>query len=86
MTIKMTSKHQITIPKQITDALGLAQGAIFDVQLKRGRIELIPLELTEKAFNQEDYAKMDELVTKEKGLGKKVTDDFIKNLKKGVVK
>ena len=54
MTIKMTSKHQITIPKEITKALGLGIGSLFAVKVIKNRIELIPLELSEKVFTEKD--------------------------------
>ncbi len=61
MTITMTSKHQITIPQKIVEALPLEKGALFNVRLKQNRIELVPLEVSEKIFTDDEYKKMDEL-------------------------
>lgn len=79
----MTEKHQITIPKRIAEILGLKKGSIFDVQVYKNRIELIPVEVQEKTFTEEQYKKLDLLCQAEKGKEKKVTKEFIANLKKG---
>lgn len=82
MTVTMTSKHQITIPKRIAAALSLKQGAIFDVAVYKNKIELIPMEIGEKIFTEEEYKKLDYLVKKEHGQEKRVTKKFIGGLKK----
>ena len=41
MTITMTAKNQITIPKKITNALGLGKGSMFEVEVSRDKIEQI---------------------------------------------
>lgn len=83
MTITMTSKHQITIPKQITDVLGLKQGSILDVVINKNRIELIPLETHEKVFSEDEYEKLEMLSQKQQGKEKRVTKKFINKLMKG---
>ncbi len=83
MTVTMTAKHQITIPKKIADVLRLDKGAMFDVVVSRDRIELIPLETTEKVFSDEEYEKLDMLSKKQKGKEKPVTKKFISGLKRG---
>ena len=83
MTVTMTAKHQITIPRKIADVLDLDKGAMFDVVVSRDRIELIPLETKEKVFRKEDYEKLEILSIKEKGKEKPATKRFIDNLKKG---
>ena len=80
MTITMTSKNQITLPKKIVDALDLDKGAMFDIRVKGNKIQLVPLEVSEKVFTDAEYAKMEELFQKEKGKAKKVTKDFINSL------
>jgi AbrB family looped-hinge helix DNA binding protein len=83
MTITMTSKNQITLPKRIVDNLHLNKGALFDVKVNRNRIELIPLEVTEKTFTEEDFKRLDLLVKEEKKKGaKKVTREFIDSITK----
>jgi AbrB family looped-hinge helix DNA binding protein len=83
MTITMTAKHQVTIPKKITDVLRLEKGTMFNIVVSRDRIELIPLETKEKVFSDEEYKKLELLSIKEKGAEKQVTKKFIDNLKKG---
>ena len=83
MTITMTAKHQITIPKKITDALGLEKGAMFRVSVANDKIELIPLEIQEKVFSDEEYKKLESLSMKEKSKEKRVTKKFINKLKNG---
>ena len=81
MTITMTSKNQITIPKKIVNALDLNKGAMFDIKITGHRIELVPVETVEKVFTDEEYARLNELAKKQKGKAKKVTQKFIDNLK-----
>ena len=82
MTITMTSKNQITLPKKIVDALRLHQGSLFDVKVQSNRIELVPLEVSEKEFTAEDYKRLDRLVKKERKGAKKITQDYINNITK----
>ncbi|MDO8749228.1 MAG: AbrB/MazE/SpoVT family DNA-binding domain-containing protein [Candidatus Omnitrophota bacterium] len=85
MTITMTAKNQITIPKKITNVLGLGKGSMFEVEFSKKRIELIPLETKERHFTDEEYAKLDTLSSREKGREKRATKRFIANLKKGEI-
>ena len=84
MTVIMTAKHQVTIPKKITSVLGLEEGALFDVEISKNRIELIPLEATERVFTKAEYAKLEALTAKERGRERKVSKTFIDSLKKGM--
>jgi len=83
MTIIMTAKNQITLPKKITDILGLTKGTMFNVEVSKNCIELIPLEIKEKEFTEEEYRKLNALSAKETGKEKRVTKKFIEKLKKG---
>lgn len=83
MTITMTEKHQITIPKRIAETLGLGKGSLFEIEVHRNRIELRPVEVREKVFNEEDYVKLDKLSRDEKGKEVRVTKSYIRRLKKG---
>lgn len=85
MTVTMTAKNQITIPKKITNALGLCRGAMFEVEIFKKGIELIPLETKEREFSDAEYAKLEILSAREKGKEKRLTKRFIDNLKKGGV-
>lgn len=83
MTITMTEKHQITIPKRIAETLGLGKGSLFEVEVHRNRIELVPVEVKERVFSEEDYAALDKLSREEKGKEVRVTKAYIRRLKKG---
>ena len=83
MTVVMTAKNQVTIPKKITNALGLGRGSMFHVEVTKKGIELIPLEMKARHFTDEEYAKLDALVNSEKGQEKRLTKNFIDKLKKG---
>ena len=83
MTITMSEKHQVTIPKNIANTLHLKKGSLFNVEIRGNRIELIPLEVRERVFTQEDYQKLDKLAAQEKGKEEKVTKTMIASLKKG---
>ena len=85
MTVVMTAKNQVTIHKKITNALGLGKGSMFEVEVSKEGIELIPLETKEREFTDEEYAKLEILAAREKGKEKPVTKKFIANLKKGKV-
>ena len=81
MTITMTSKNQITLPKKIVNTLRLHKGSLFDVNIKSNRIELIPLEVSEREFTDAEYEKLENLYQKERGFAKKVTRKFINSIK-----
>ena len=82
MTITMKSKNQITIPKKITSILGLEEGSMFKIVVSGNRIELVPLEVSERVFTKDEYAKLEALSKKEHGKERKVTDKLIKKLEK----
>jgi len=81
MTITMTAKHQVTIPRKIAEVLSLKKGTMFDVIVHRNRIELIPLEIVEKTFTDKEYEQLDALAAAERGQEKPVTNAFIRALK-----
>ena len=73
MTITMTNKNQITIPKKLVTMMGLKEGALFNIELKGSRLELIPLEVTEKVFTDDEYAKIERIYQKEKHSSKRLS-------------
>ena len=81
MTITMTTKNQITLPKKIVTALHLHKGTLFDVKISANRIELVPLETKEREFTDEEYEKLERLCQNEKGSAKKVTKKFIESIR-----
>ena len=82
MTVIMKTKNQITIPKKITNVLGLHEGDMFKIVVSGNSIQLIPLEVSERVFSKDEYIKLEALAKKEHGKEKKVTDKFIKKLEK----
>ena len=85
MTITMTSKNQVTIPKKIVDRFHLKRGTIFDIKIDSNRIELIPMELVEKTYTEQEYKKLEELYQNDKTTIKPMGKDLLKKLKKGKV-
>lgn len=85
MTITMTSKNQVTIPKKIVNRLHLTKGAIFDVKIDSNKIELIPMELIEKSYTEDEYKKLEEIYQQEKNDAKPMSKNLIKKLKQGKV-
>lgn len=83
MTVTMTAKNQITIPKKITDVLKLRKGAMFEVEVTDDKIELIPLEVRRIEFSDDIYEKLEALSKKEKGKEKRVTKKYVKSFKRG---
>lgn len=83
MTIMMTEKNQITIPKKIAVVLKLHKGSLFDVEVHRDRIELVPVETAKKLFTKDQYQKLSLFSKKERSLEKKVTKKYIEELKRG---
>ena len=80
MTITMTTKNQVTLPKKVVEVLDLHKGSMFDVKIEQNRIELIPVEVIEKVFTDEEYAKMDKILKREKKFAKKVTPEYINSI------
>jgi AbrB family looped-hinge helix DNA binding protein len=85
MTITMTSKNQVTIPKKIVDRFNLKRGAIFDIKIDMNKIELIPMELVEKSYTEYEYKRLEELYQQEKHTVKPMSKDLIKKLKQGKI-
>ena len=85
MTITMTAKNQITIPKKIASILGLSKGAMFNIEVRKNKIELIPLEVNEREFSPEVYKRLDRLSVEEKGKEKPLTVKFISDLRSGKI-
>ena len=81
MTITLANKNQITLPKPIVDALRLHKGSLFNVRVNKNHIELIPLEVSEKEFTDEEYKKLEKLYQQQKPFVKKVTKKFINSIK-----
>lgn len=83
MTITMTSKNQVTIPKKIVDRFHLKRGTIFDIKIEANRIELIPMDLVEKSYSEDEYKNLEELYQQEKSTAKSMGKGLIRKLKNG---
>jgi AbrB family looped-hinge helix DNA binding protein len=81
MTITMTSKNQITLPKKIVDTLRLRRGSLFNINIKSNRIELVPLEVSKREFTDAEYEKLEKLYQREKGSAQKVSKTYIDRIK-----
>ena len=81
MTITMTAKHQVTIPRKIAEVLSLKKGTMFNVIVHRNRIELVPLETVEKTFTDQEYEQLDALAAAERGQEKPITKAFLRALR-----
>ena len=85
MTITMTSKNQVTIPKKIVEQFHLKKGSLFDIKIEDNRIELVPMELVEKSYTQEEYNKLEELYQTDKLTATPIGKELVGKLKKGKV-
>ena len=85
MTIIMSEKHQVTIPKKIAVGLSLKKGSLFRVQVVKNCIRLIPLEVKTKVYTAKEYAQLDRLLASEKGGEKRVTRSMIARMEKGTI-
>ncbi len=65
MVVKISSKHQVTIPKDIADAFNLKKGDVLEVEKIGNRIIMIPKEVI-----LEDKYPMEDLEAAEKVLSK----------------
>ena len=55
MIIKLSSKHQITIPKSIAEAFRLRKGDVFDIEVQGNKIVMVPKEMIlEDKYPQSD--------------------------------
>lgn len=67
MVIKISSKHQVTIPKDIAEVFHLRKGDVIEVKREGNRIIMVPKEV----ILEDKYSK-EELETAEKALSKAV--------------
>ncbi|MFH1877766.1 MAG: AbrB/MazE/SpoVT family DNA-binding domain-containing protein [Candidatus Omnitrophota bacterium] len=73
MVIKVSSKHQVTIPKEIANVFDLKKGDVLEVIRKGNQIIMIPKEV----ILEEKYPKED-LETAEKVLSKGIRKEEVK--------
>lgn len=65
MVVKVSSKHQITIPKDIADAFSLKKGDVLEIERKKNKIIMIPKEVIfEDKYPQEDLEATEKVLSK----------------------
>lgn len=65
MVVKISSKHQVTIPKDIAMIFNLRKGDVLDVERMGDKIVMIPKEVIfEDKYPQEDLAAADKALSK----------------------
>ena len=65
MIIKLSSKHQITLPKAIAEAFQLKKGDVFEIEIKGNKIIMIPKEMIlEDKYPQRDLKGAEEALSK----------------------
>ena len=65
MVVKISSKHQITIPKGIAEAFHLKKGDALEIERKENKIIMIPKEVIyEDKYLQEDIERAEETLAK----------------------
>ncbi|MBL7073338.1 MAG: AbrB/MazE/SpoVT family DNA-binding domain-containing protein [Candidatus Omnitrophica bacterium] len=72
MVVKVSSKHQVTIPKEIARVFDLRKGDVLEVMRKGNRIIMIPKEV----ILEDKYPKED-IEAAEKVLSKKVSREEV---------
>ena len=90
MVTKVSSKHQVTIPKAIADAFDLKKGDVLEVKKQGGKIVMIPKEvILEDKYPIEDLEAAEKVLSK--GLPKeevafKSGEEMVKFFKKRIKK
>ena len=90
MVTKVSSKHQVTIPKAIADAFDLKKGDVLEVKKQGGKIIMIPKEvILEDKYPIEDLQAAEKVLSK--GLPKeevafKSGEEMVKFFKKRIKK
>ena len=61
--LRVSERHQITLPPQILKDAGVAEGAYLEIEARDGKIILEPKNLESETFSADDWKKLDELVS-----------------------
>jgi len=90
MVVKVSSKHQVTIPKDIAEAFNLKKGDVLEVERKGNRIIMVPKEvILEDKYPQEDLEAAEKVLSKglpEEEISFKSSKSALSYLKKGMEK
>ena len=81
---KIKTKNQVTIPKGIVTRLGLKENELFEIDIEKTYIKLIPVQLIPK-YTEEELKKIDRIVVRGKKKAKSIKagkgfSSYIKNL------
>lgn len=90
MVVKISSKNQVTIPKNIAQVFRLRKGDVLEVSQEGNRIIMIPKEvILEDKYPQEDLEAAEKVLSKgvcERGVSFKSGDEMNKFFKKRIKK
>jgi AbrB family looped-hinge helix DNA binding protein len=90
MVVKISSKHQITIPKDIAEAFNLKKGDVLEIERIKNKIIMIPKEVIfEDKYPQEDLDAAEKALSKGLCKGEKCFKsgaDMIRCFKKRIKK
>lgn len=68
--LRVSDRHQITLPPMVLREVGIAEGAYLSVEAKNGRIILEPKRLEDKEFAEKDIELLDKFVKRELRAGR----------------
>ena len=68
---RLKTKNQVTLPTEIVDKLHLQQDELFEVDIEKNYIKLIPVILKPK-YSKDDLKTIDKIVEKEKKKAKNI--------------
>ena len=68
--LRVSDRHQITLPPMVLREAGIAEGAYLSVEAKDGRIILEPKRLEDQELGEKDIELLDRLVKRERKAGR----------------
>lgn len=68
--LRVSDRHQITLPPMVLRDLGIAEGAYLSVETKDGKIILVPKRLEDEPLAEKDVELLDKLVKRERKAGR----------------
>ena len=76
-TTRVTSKHQVTIPKEVFQAVGLEVGDILDVTVENGKVVFVPEHVYDKKTNVQLSASERQALTRARKKIKAINEDIV---------
>lgn len=68
--LRVSERHQITLPPMVLRDIGIAEGAYLSVEAKDGKIILVPKRLEDEPIAEKDVELLDKLVRRERKAGR----------------